>query len=167
MEYEPNEYRKRAIDNYFEKKQSPSVTPLTIFFAVLAAVLVAFFLRATYIEWQLRQAAEVFKQQMAIGQKQLEQQKRQQLQRFEANRKAREQQLLQQRIAKHRVEQQKQAAISAGITRNIKYHAWNAYYKPIKDCESSNEEKDLMTCGNDHAKAKKRFETLWANGQLR
>lgn len=42
---------------FFEKKESIELNSLTIFFAVLAAILVSWLIRIAYIGWQLRQMA--------------------------------------------------------------------------------------------------------------
>jgi phosphoglycerate-specific signal transduction histidine kinase len=174
MKLEPDEIRNNAIDDFFNKDESKSnaVTPLTIFFAVLAAILVAWFIRAAYVEWQVRKAVELFNQQMANityqSQKQMKQIQLQNQQRIEAARRAQEEKALQLKLEKRRVEQERQAAISAGINeRRKKEEAWERFYKPVSGCEASNDNKDLMKCGNDYARAKKKFEELWANNQLR
>ncbi|MFT5719285.1 MAG: hypothetical protein ACI9T7_003498 [Oleiphilaceae bacterium] len=148
-------------NSFFDKPETKNVDGFTIFIAVLAAISVAFFLRAAYNEWQLRQAVEMFSQRLVATQKHNQQ-------RIEVNKKEREEQAFQQKMAKYRVEQSKQAAISAGIQeRKAKVEAWENFYKPIKGCESTNDDKDLIKCGNDHLRAKAKFEKLWASGQLR
>jgi hypothetical protein len=162
MRLDREDIPKHHLNNrFFEKPEPTPVNGLTIFIAVLAAILVAFFLREAYLQYQIRQAAEMFAQRFEISQKQFQQN-------LEANRRAQLERIQQQKLAQYRVEQQKQAAISAGIQeRRMKNQAWERFYKPIKGCESSNDDKDLMKCGNDHLKAKTQFEKLWASGQFR
>jgi len=148
-------------EHFFDKPQAKPLDAFTVFFAVLAAILVAFFLRATYNEWQVRRAVLALQEQVAVTQKHNQD-------RIEANRKARTNKIYQQKMAKYRTEKQKQAVISAGIKeRNMKEKAWEGFYKPIAGCESSSDDKDLLTCGNDYAKEKKKFEALWASNKLR
>ncbi len=148
-------------ERFFDKPEPRPLDAFTVFVAVLAAILVAFFLRATYNEWQVRRAVLAFQEQVAVTQKHHQD-------RIEASRKARAEKIYQQKMAKYRAEKQKQAAISAGIKeRNMKAKAWEDFYKPLAGCESSNDDKNLLICGNDYAKAKKKFEALWASKKLR
>jgi len=39
--------------------------------------------------------------------------------------------------------------------------AWNAYYKPTVGCESSNQNRDTIKCGNDYIKSRNKFEASW------
>jgi hypothetical protein len=172
MNLKPDEIRNNGVDQFFNKPESSPVTPLTIFFAVLAAILVAWFLKSAYDEWQIRRAIHAFNQQMSTityqSQQQMQQIQLQSQQRIEANRRAQEEKALQIKLEKRRIEEEKQAAITAEINeRKSKQLAWENFYKPVKGCESSNDNKDLMKCGNDHAKAKKKFEELWASNRLR
>ncbi|MFW5431589.1 MAG: hypothetical protein ACKE5M_06145 [Methylophilaceae bacterium] len=172
MKLDPDEIRSSNSDDFFNEEQTSSLTPLSIFFAVLAAILVAWFLRTVYIDFQLRRAAEIFSQQMLVTSKQtqksLQQMQLRNQQRIEANKNALEEKVLEKKMTKYRAEQQKQALITASITeRRRKIEAWENFYKPVIGCEASNDNKDLMKCGNDHAKAKKKFEALWANKKIR
>lgn len=67
-----------------------------------------------------------------------------------------------QKLSERQVEMDWQASISAErALRNKKEQAWLEFYKPVKGCESSNYNKDIIKCGNDYAKAKKNFESKW------
>lgn len=155
-------------NDYFEKPQPAPVDALTIFLAVLSAILVAFFLREVYTEYQLRRAAAALTQTIEVNNQQLQQSVESIRRKQEANRQAQLERLNQQRLDKYRTEKQKQAAISASIEeRRKKSDAWASYFKPSKDCESTNDNIDLIACGNAHLKAKKQFDKMWANEQLR
>ena len=68
MQREPDEIRSYQQDSYFNQntKKPKEVNPFTIFLSVLAAILFAWFIRAAYIEWQLRQVLEVFNQEINL-----------------------------------------------------------------------------------------------------
>jgi hypothetical protein len=151
-------------------KNTNELNPLNIFFAVLAAILVSWLLRSIYIEYQIRQVANAFKQELEIIEKQsqIEMQKmhiRSELIRDEANRKAalNEDRILQQKFLVRQLELDKEAEKTAILDEKTKKNeAWNVYYKPSKGCQSGSENIDLLTCGNEHAKARKNFEAAWA-----
>lgn len=173
MKLEPDEIKNNSIDDFLDKDNgSTKLTPESIFVAVLAAILVAWFVKSVYVELRVRYELNKFNQEMAVISKRTQQRfQTMQLnnqQRIDENRKAREDKAHQLKMLKYRAEQQKQAVITAGIEeRTSKAKAWERFFKPINGCEPSNDNKDLMKCGNDHAKAKKKFEELWANNKLR
>ena len=166
MHLDPDEIRTFRQSSFFEEKKSSNVNPLTIFFAVLAAILVSWLIREAYLEWQVRQAVEIFNQQMAN----INSQAQRDLQRIQisaqiaqeaVNEKARVEagKVRLQKLAEHQLKLDRQAAISAERDiKDKKAQAWLNYYKPAKGCESSNANKDIIKCGNDFAKAKKSFE---------
>lgn len=171
MQLDPDEVRDCRHYSFMNPRRSSDTDPLKIFLAVLAAILVAWFLRAIYIEWQIRHALEVFNQQAALigANMQRDIQRSQTLAKLEAEERTRflQEKSHQERLAKHQIELNKQAAIERGINdRNKKEQAWTDYYKPAKGCEPSNDNKDLMKCANDYARAKKSFEVQWSNEQL-
>lgn len=157
-----------SVDDYFNEPAPSPITPLTIFFTVLAAILVAWFLKSAYDEWQIRRAINVFNQQMSAvnyqTQKSLEQMQLRNQQKIEANQRAKEEKLMALEMLNRRNEQERQAAINE---RRSKELAWENFYKPIRGCESSNDNKDLMKCANDYARAKKTFEAQWASNNAR
>lgn len=57
MQLDQDEVRGYEQRAFFEKKDFKDLNPLSIFFAVLAAILVSWFIREAYVEWQLRQVA--------------------------------------------------------------------------------------------------------------
>ena len=171
MQLDPDELRSYRQDSYFDKKQSNETNPMAIFFAVLGAILVAWIIREAYVEWQVRQALAIFNQQMATineqSQRSLENiQIQSQAYQEAANQRARIEQakIEQKKLDELQLERDRKAAIAAEVDLKIKKEQdWEAFYKPIKGCESSNDHKDLMKCGNDYAKAKKSFEAQWKN----
>lgn len=161
-------YEQRA---FFEKKESKELNPLNIFFAVLAAILVSWFIRMAYVDWQLRQVAETFNEQIKVMNYQSQQQMRMIQLKNEAMQAQAEEKVrlkaeaaMQQRIAAHQIELDRRAAIENEInTRVKKEQAWTAFYKPTKGCEKDNQNRDAILCGNDYMKAHKRFEESWAS----
>lgn len=171
MQLDPDELRTYRQSSYFDEKKSNETSPIAIFFAVLGAILVSWLIREAYVDWQVRKALTIFNQQMAIiseqSQRSMENiQLQSQAYQDAANQRAiiEEEKLHQKKLYELQLERDKKAAIMAEIDmKNKKEKDWIAFYKPIKGCESSNENKDLMKCGNDYAKAKKAFEAQWAN----
>ena len=171
MQLDPDEVRDYRHYSFMNPRRSRDTDPLKIFLAVLAAILVAWFLRAIYIEWQVRYALKEFNQQMALIEANMhrDMQRNQIRAKLEAEERTRalQEKAYQERLAKHQLKLEEQAAIERGINdRSKKEQAWTDYYKPAKGCEPSNDNKDLMKCANDYARAKKSFEVQWANEQL-
>jgi len=171
LQLDTDEIRDARQYAFLNSKESNKTEPFNIFLAVLAAILVAWFIRAAYVEWQLKRTLETFNQQMAVVNANLQRDMElsQIRSRAEVEERARVQQEkdYQQRLAKHQLALAKQAAIDQAINeRDRKAQAWADYYKPVKGCEPSNDNKDLMLCANDHARAKKNFETQWGNDQF-
>lgn len=170
MQLDPDEIRNYQQDYFSNQnaKKSVDVNPFTIFLAVLAAILVAWLIRAVYIEWQVRQAINIFNQELQVineqTQRNLEKIQQQSLATQEAaNERQRQAEvaIYKSKLAKHQQEAAKQAEEDAEIQgRNDKANAWVAFYKPSKACESEN--KDIVYCGNEYARAKNKFETQWA-----
>ncbi len=169
MQLEPDEIRGYKQDYFFNQntKKPNEVNPFTIFLSVLAAILFAWFIRAAYIEWQVRQALEVFNQEMQLineqSQRNIERVHQQSLAMQEAaNERQRQTEAAayQHKLALHQQELAKQAEKEAEIeARSNKADAWLAFYKPSKACESEN--KNIINCGNEYAWAKNKFETQW------
>jgi hypothetical protein len=148
-----------------EEKKRTHIDGTTIFFAVLAAIIVAWLIRDAYINWQTEQALKQVSQQLAISAAQAQKQLQDlQLQREYANAKGRERAQLEAEAKRQHelmIRTQKAAAI-----RNMgeKEKAWNLYYKPAAGCESSNQNRETIKCSNDYIKARKKFEDDWATG---
>ncbi|MDI1309999.1 MAG: hypothetical protein PSV17_11300 [Methylotenera sp.] len=170
MQLDPDEIRDYRQEAFFDKRESSEVDPFKIFLAVLAAILMAWFIRAVYVEWQIRQVLDNFNQQIVVMN--AESQRAMELSQLRAKAaedertRIEEEKTYQQKVAKYQLEQNRQAVITNAINdKNRKVQAWDDYYKPAKGCESSNDNKDLMKCGNDYARAKKSFEAQWASAQ--
>ncbi len=169
MQLDPDEIRSYQQDSYFNQnsKKSNEVNPFTIFLSVLAAILLAWFIRAAYIEWQVRQVLEVFNQEINLvneqSQRNIERIRQQSIAMQEAaNERQRQDEATayQHKLAFHQQELAKQAEKEAEIeARSIKADAWLAFYKPSKTCESEN--KNIFNCGNEYARAKNKFEKQW------
>lgn len=162
MQLDPDEIRSYQQTKYFENNKS-SPDPFAIFIAVLAAILVAWFIRVAYVEWQIRQVVNIFNQEMVL----LNQQSQKSIERMQIDARLRQQAALEHERLKVEIKQQEELSNRAAIQAEIdlaksKEQAWKRFYKPISGCESSNNDKDFIKCGNDHAKAIKRFESQWS-----
>lgn len=171
MQIDSDEIRDYRQNAFLNPKKSNEADPLKIFLAVLAAILVAWFIRAAYVEWQLRQVLETFNQQVMVinanAQRDIELSRIRGQVAAEERARIQQEKIYQQKLAKHQLELDRQATINHAISeRERKAQAWADYYKPAKGCEPSNDNKDLMMCANDHARAKKNFEAQWASGQF-
>ena len=166
-----NNYEQRT---FFEKKESKDINPLSIFFAVLAAILVSWFIRVAYIEWQVNQAVSAFNQEMKMivdrNQQQMAAiQLKNEALRVEAEEKARlkAEEIMQKKIAAHQIELDKSAAIATEVDERVrKEEAWIDFYKPIKGCEKDNPDREAVKCANDYIKARKRFEQSWLSSSI-
>lgn len=170
MQLDSDDIRDAKLYAFSKPKKSNEIDSFKIFLAVLSAILVAWFLRAAYVEWQLRQALEKFNQQITVinanTQRDIELNRLRIQAAAEERAKIQQEAIYQQKLAKKQFELEKQAAINQEIDlKNRKAQAWVDYYKPAKGCEPSNDNKDLMMCANDYARAKKNFETQWASNQ--
>ncbi|MEY3747119.1 MAG: hypothetical protein RL194_578 [Pseudomonadota bacterium] len=156
-------YQQRMFFENEEKKRT-HVDGITIFIAVLAAIIVAWLIRDAYINWQTEKALKQLSLQLAISAEQSQKQLRQlQLQREYANAKAREKAQLEAKAKQQQelmIRAQKAAAIK---NMGEKEKAWDLYYKPAAGCESSNLNRETIKCGNDYIRARKKFEDEWAS----
>lgn len=50
--------------------------------------------------------------------------------------------------------------------RERKERAWDRYYRPPPQCDSTNTDIDLVECANRHIRAKREFEAKYAAGQI-
>lgn len=164
-------YQQRA---YFDSnKPKQEVNPISIFFAVLAAILVSWFIREAYIEYQARQALALLNQQLSIINEQTQRQfEHIQLQteamnaRAQENARLRAEALIEQKQIAQQIDLKNREEISNKINEQIrKEQAWAVAYKPVKGCEKDNPERDAITCGNDYARAHRKFEASWISNQ--
>jgi len=170
MQLDKEDIKSYQQRTFFDAPPKNEVNPISIFLAVLAAILVAWFIRAAYIEWQVRQALEIFNQQMQIINAQSQQQMRNIQLRNEAMREKTEErirlqaeELRQQKLAAQQIDFEKRAAIENKINeRSKKEEAWAESYKPARGCEKDNPDRDALICGNDYAKARRHFEATWS-----
>ena len=170
MQLDKEDIRSYEQRKFLDSPEKQDLNPLSIFFAVLAAILVSWLIREAYLEWQVRQAVEVFNQQMQIINAQSQQQMQNiQLQNEEMRAKAEEdarakaEELRQQKLAAQQLDNDKRNAIVAEIEeRSKKEEAWAEAYKPVKGCEKDRPDRDAIKCGNDYAKAHRQFEASWA-----
>jgi hypothetical protein len=154
-----NNYYQRQ---YFDEPKSSNVNGATIFFAVVGAIIFCWFLKGIYEDWQIRRALTILNQQIAISEAQTKNELRKiQIQNEERIRlHAEHNERL--RMQKHAAELEQQVIFDAQLAaKNAKEIARKSFYKPIAGCESENPNRDLIKCGNDFARANKRFEEDW------
>lgn len=171
MQLDKEDIRSYEQRVFFESPPKNEVNPVSIFFAVLAAILVAWFIRAAYVEWQVRQALAAFNQQMQIINEQSQQQlKNIQLQneamraKAEENARLKAAELRQQKFAAQQLDFEKRTLVVNQINEHArKEEAWNEAYKPVRGCEKDNPDRDIIKCGNDYAKARRQFEASWSS----
>jgi hypothetical protein len=175
MKLEPDEIRNPQQDAFFEDQHS-SVSRMSegglfllIVSAILVAMLIAWFVKEAYDRWQIERALQLFNQEMqninnqsnkTINQITLQSQAMMRQSQEDVQRQKEE--AYQKRLALHQIELNRQAALAAEIeAKNKKTVAWNNYYKPSPECINDNGQ-NLMKCANEHARAKKAFDSMWA-----
>ena len=164
---EINSYNQRK---FLENPQPANIDGLTIFFAVLGAILLSWFIREQYVEWQVKQAFEEFNRQMIVMDAQSKIQFREMQIRAEKAKAENEERIKKEadkieliRFQNVELEHQKQVAIETQLVgRAAKEAAWKDAYRPTAGCEAENPNRDALKCGNDYAKSHKRFEDNWA-----
>lgn len=161
-------YEQRA---FFEKKDAISLSPFSIFLAVLGAIIMSWVIRQAYLEWQIHQAVAVFNQQMqTISAQSNAQFQSIQLQNV-ARRTAEEEKirfnaevLEKQRLDTIQADNENRARVAAAIDEQArKERAWKSFYKPIVGCGAENPNRETVKCGNDYIKAHKHFEASWTS----
>lgn len=163
-------YKQRT---FFDPTPKNELNPTSIFFAVLAAILVSWFIRAVYLEYQARQELALFNQYISVINEEIQQQlKNTQLQteamraRIEENARLKTEVLRRQKQLAQQIDLAKREEISHQINARVrKDEAWAAAYKPIRGCEKDNPDRDAIKCGNDYAKAHRQFEASWTNSR--
>lgn len=162
MKLDPDDIRSYEQRAYFDKNEQKGPSGLTIFISVLLAIIASWLIAVAFISWQARQAVEAFNQQAAVISAQSQErmvkiQAQQVAIREEAEAKVRFEAL---RVQREKEENQARlVAIAAEKAREEE--AWKAYYKPIEGCEPSNQNREIVKCGNDYIKAKRKFESEW------
>lgn len=157
----PYSWEKRNSRN---SRDVESLSAISIFFAVLGAILAAWVIREVYIQWQMQKTLQVMNAQFNVITKKsqmdtkrlFEQQTRM---RIEAEEKAKTLKANQARINNE---------MMAEKARRIqeearKEEAWKAFYKPVENCSDGKSE-SIVLCGNDYMRARKRFEQEWELG---
>lgn len=164
---DPDEIRNARQYDFFKPKKPKQIDPFKVFLSVLAAILVAWFVRAWFIQWQVNQVTSALSQQVQVMNAKMQADIESQIAADKERARLHQEEVYQQKLAKHQLALEKQAALEYSINeRTKKAQAWDEYYKPVRGCEPSIDNKDLMMCANDHARAKKKFEELWTSGQL-
>ncbi len=161
MRLDEEDIRNYEQRKFFDRPEKQPLDGVTIFMAVLGAILAAWFLKAMYERWEMNQAMAALNEQMKVidaqSQAQIQRWKEQsQIKQEEARLKA---QAEQNRIA----DEIENNRIQIGLTQAEsarKERAWKAYYKPIIEC-GDGKGTSIVLCGNDHIKARRDFERLW------
>lgn len=155
-----NSYHQR---HYFDEPKSSNINGTTIFFAVVSAIIFCWFLKGAYEEWQIRRALAIFNEQMAITEIQTKNELRKIQIRNEEHIRLQAEQSEHLRIQKYQAGLERQAIFDTQMAKkNAKEVARKSFYKPVAGCESENPNRDLIKCGNDYARANKKFEENWA-----
>lgn len=146
----------------FEKTDNSISLAVKIGVAVFIAIVAAAALRWAYAYWVMRQVGESFQKSMV--QMQVDTQARLELARakeqirLEQIAQARAFEIEQQRRAREeeelRLRQQQQMMIA-------KENAWKEFFKPRVECDNPRSNQEFVECGNDHMRAKARFEKTW------
>ena len=158
---------KEEIDSYqqrkyFDEPKSSNLNGTTIFFAVVGAIIFCWFLKGIYEDWQIRRAIAIFNEQLAISEAQTKNELRKMQIRNEERVRQEAEQIQLLRIQKHDAELEQQAIFEAQLAeKNEKEVARKSFYKPVVGCESDNQNRDLIKCGNDYARSNKKFEENW------
>jgi hypothetical protein len=176
MKIDDEDTRSYEQRQFFEKNLPSSfqLDGLTIFFAVLAAIIAAWFIRDAYERWQIEQAMKELNRQLQISaeqsnramqeiqsQQQYAYAKAKEAARLEAENKQREKERLrQQQLA----DQELRTIALKNLAK--KEQAWQNYYKPITGCESANPNRETVKCGNDYIKARRNFEQIWSTKHI-
>jgi hypothetical protein len=179
LQLDEDEIRNSEIDAFLNKDKSAALTPLTIFFAVLAAIVVAWLMKTAYDDWQAREAMRIFEHEWTKFEKQMNknfeqsrvdaenllkrqtQQLNNQVQRI---RSPRLEKLVEEQQQEYRKEKVKKYIRINGldVTNNTdKAKAWAEYYKPSANCEKAENRQLLMECRKSNLQAIKEFEAIW------
>ncbi|MES2546381.1 MAG: hypothetical protein V4575_01660 [Pseudomonadota bacterium] len=159
---------KDDVDSYYQRKffdepKSSTLNGTTIFFAVVGAIIFCWFLKGIYEEWQIRRALAIFNEQMAITESQTKNELRKIQIQNEERLRLHAEQIERLKIQKHEAVLEQQAIFEAQLAaKNAKETARKSFYKPVAGCESENPDRDLIKCGNDYARANRKFEENWA-----
>ncbi len=159
---------KDDVDSYYQRKffdepKSSTLNGTTIFFAVVGAIIFCWFLKGIDEEWQIRRALAIFNEQMAITESQTKNELRKIQIQNEERLRLHAEQIERLKIQKHEAELEQQAIFEAQLAaKNAKETARKSFYKPVAGCESENPDRDLIKCGNDYARANRKFEENWA-----
>jgi hypothetical protein len=175
FELDPDEIRNPQQDAFFENESS-SVSKMSegslfilIVSAILIAMLIAWFVKAAYVRWEVEQAIRLMNQNVQMiniqaqnASNQMNLQSQAAIRQLQEDAQRQKEEAYQKKLALHQIELNRQAVLAGEIEeRNKKSIAWVNYFKPSPECISDNGS-NLMKCANEHAKAKKSFETQWA-----
>ncbi|MPS47814.1 hypothetical protein [Methylobacillus sp.] len=155
----------RDRDDYFSRPKQSS-DALTIFLSVLAAILAAWALKAIYDEIQLRRAAAEFSRQMQIMSNRMATERptyqyKQPQQGVAVYPSPAQQAAERKRLIEQQKAEERAKAAEVLEAKVAKERAWEEFYRPSKECESDYPGRDLMTCANEHMRAKSNFEKDW------
>lgn len=146
--------------SFMREPESREPSPWTIALGVAAGILLAGLIGFVARAWLAQRALEGFQQQV----QQMSEQSR---------RQAEQQRLERERIARLRAEAaaaqqraQAQAAQAAREEAERRERAWNAYYRKPRHCDDPTTMAVMVECGNEHIRAKRRFDELYDAGKL-
>lgn len=137
------------------------LTSVSIFFAVLGAILAAWLIREVYQDWQMQRALQIMNQQLQNITQQSQEQSRSMIEHQRRVKEAAEEKarLIKANEAK-KINERRAAEARLIEEAARKEAAWKAYYKPIENCSDGRSESTVL-CGNDYMRARKKFEESW------
>lgn len=143
-------------------ERTSAITPISIFFAVLGAILAAWLIREIYQDWQIQRALQMMNQQFQNITQQSQEQSRRMIEHQVRMKEASEEKARLIKANETKVRNDQMAAESMLIEQaGRKEAAWKVYYKPIENCSDGRNE-SIVLCGNDYMKARKKFEASWS-----
>lgn len=151
---------------WLDERRSSRTDPVKIAVGVAAGILAAgaigFFARLWYVNHVIGQMNEAV---MTIN-KQAQQQIERDRQRAAAAQAAARQQEADRKLAEAAVQRARELEARDAIERQaMKENAWKRYYQRPESCDRA-EGQAFIECANQHIRAKRKFEELWAAGKL-
>jgi hypothetical protein len=162
IQLDTDELRTYERNNFFNQSKFRRSDPLIIILVVFITVLLSWFARVAFLEWETKRFVENVSQQMQA----MNAQNLKHLEQIQMQAKVRAEQELekarQQKLQEHLKVLDQQAMVEAQINeRNNKAEAWQVFYQPSAECKND-DGKNFMKCANEHARAMKNFEAAWA-----
>jgi hypothetical protein len=151
---------------WLEDRRRPEADPLKIALGVAAGILVAGAIALVARLWFVDQALGRVNEAVMTINKQTQQQIERERERAAAVQAAARQQEAERRAIEAATQRAKELETKERLTRQIaKEEAWKRYYQRPDTCDRA-EGQAFVECANQHIRAKRKFEELWAAGKL-